>query len=104
MASYDQQRRCVHAGQGRSCQIWPATARNDCGNTLRSLRRRSEGGPASGAGAKVADTERTRIGILGEPIRGVHKPIGKEWDIEAQMGRPEIDLLLFGRQQVHQQS
>ena len=55
-------------------------------------------GQAAESGGQIADR-----GIQGEPVDGGDDALAREADVKAQLGGPEVGLLLVGGEQVDQQ-
>src|SRR5215218_2703908 len=99
----DEQRGCCHTGQCFPRQVGTPAARDDRANRIRAFCRRDQCGPCPRTGAEVADPEVLRVRLLCQPVGGVREPVGEQPDIESEVARPEIHLLLFGREEVDEQ-
>src|SRR5215203_5670501 len=58
---------------------------------------------SAAAAPVLADPEALRVRLLCQPVGGVREPAGEQPDIESEVARPQIHLLLFGREEVDEQ-
>lgn len=97
-----------HQGRGPdSCQRPPrevgTAAAEDDGVYGRGVASRRQRGGSTGAGSEEADRECGDLRLASSPVHRSPNPLGEERDVEAQLGRPAVDILFRRSEQVEEE-
>src|SRR5579883_192294 len=102
VSAYDEQSWGFDALKSGPRQVWPAAPGNHSAHRSGAVRRGDESGGGSGAGPKIAKLHFFKGGLRQNPARDRPQAPPQPRNIEAQLGRFNVNGLLFFGQQIDQ--